>query len=188
MSDFGYTFFDTAVGRCSLLWGPRGIVRLQLPERSDEATRARLLRHYPDRPESVPPPAIQRVIDDIGALLAGETPDLASVPLDLDGVAAFNAEVYAIARNIPAGKTLTYGAIAKQMMNVEPGDAGAARAVGAGARAQSGRDHHPLPSRAGAGRQWRIFRAGWRGDQAQIARAGGLFATGADGAVLKFIH
>ena len=130
MSDFAYTFFDTAVGRCSLLWGPRGIVRLQLPERSDEATRERLLRQYPDAPERAPPPAIQSVIDDIGALLAGAEPDLASVPLDLDGVAAFNQEVYAIARKIPAGKTLTYGAIAKQMKTVEPGDAGAARAVG----------------------------------------------------------
>ena len=45
--------------------------------------------------------------------------------LDLDGVPAFDQAVYAVARTIPAGETLTYGEIATRI-----GEPGAAQAVG----------------------------------------------------------
>jgi methylated-DNA-[protein]-cysteine S-methyltransferase len=41
------------------------------------------------------------------------------VALDLDDVPAFNRSVYEIARQIPPGKTLTYGDIAKRLGGVE---------------------------------------------------------------------
>ncbi len=40
-------------------------------------------------------------------------------PLDLDDCPEFNRSVYAIARKIPPGSTLTYGDIAKQLGGVE---------------------------------------------------------------------
>ena len=52
-------------------------------------------------------------------LLAGKPDDLTDIPLDLDGVPDFNRGVYAIARTIPPGKTVTYGDIAKQLGGVE---------------------------------------------------------------------
>ena len=66
---FAYALFDTAIGRCALAWGPRGIIGVQLPERSPEATRIRLMRLCPNAEELEPPKQIARAVDDISALL-----------------------------------------------------------------------------------------------------------------------
>jgi methylated-DNA-[protein]-cysteine S-methyltransferase len=125
MTGAGFALFDTAIGRCSIAWSERGVVALQLPETSDKATRARMLRRLPTVPEAVPPPVIQRAIDAIQSLMRGEGTDLSFIALDLEGVAEFNRQVYEIARKIPAGETLTYGEIARQL-----GDVQLSRAVG----------------------------------------------------------
>jgi methylated-DNA-[protein]-cysteine S-methyltransferase len=125
MSAQGFALFDTAVGRCGIAWNARGVVGVQLPERNDGATRARLLRRCPGAGEGSPPDDVRQVIDDIVALLRGEKRDLSGVALDLEGVTAFQQQVYAVARGIPAGATLTYGEIAKRI-----GDRGVARDVG----------------------------------------------------------
>jgi methylated-DNA-[protein]-cysteine S-methyltransferase len=109
MTGAGFALFDTAIGRCSIAWSERGVVALQLPETSDKATRARMLRRLPTVPEADPPPVIQRAIDAIQLLMRGEGTDLSFIALDLEGVAEFNRQVYEIARKIPAGETLTYG-------------------------------------------------------------------------------
>lgn len=120
-----FTLFDTAIGRCAIAWAARGIVGVQLPEASDEQTRARLLRRQPEAREAPPPPEVQDAIGQIQALLRGEASDLAAIPLDMDGVPDFHRRVYAVARTTPPGTTLTYGAVAARL------DApGAARAVG----------------------------------------------------------
>ncbi|MBY0565574.1 MAG: methylated-DNA--[protein]-cysteine S-methyltransferase [Hyphomonadaceae bacterium] len=122
---YAYTLFDTAIGRCGIAWGPRGVVGVQLPETTHDATRTRLLRHAPVADEREPPQAIARAIADIQALLHGEKKTLRAVQLDMSRVAAFNARVYETTRAIPPGKTRTYGDIAHAI-----GDASAARAVG----------------------------------------------------------
>ena len=54
-----------------------------LPESSDAATRARASRRYPGALEAEPPPALQRVIARIGALLGGaRDDDLTDIQLD----------------------------------------------------------------------------------------------------------
>ncbi len=125
MPDFGFTLFDTPIGRCGIAWGPRGIVALQLPEAMPEATRARLRRHCPEAVETGPPVAVRDAIAAIVALLDGEPCDLGSIDLDLSSVPEFHRSVYAIARAIPPGRTLTYGEVAVRL-----GEPGAARAVG----------------------------------------------------------
>jgi methylated-DNA-[protein]-cysteine S-methyltransferase len=125
MSAQGFALFDTAVGQCGVAWNARGIIGVQLPERRDSATRARLQRRYPDARESPPPSHILQVIADIAALLRGEARDLSSVALDMDGVPQFHQQVYQVARTISAGATLSYGDIATRL-----GDRGVAREVG----------------------------------------------------------
>jgi methylated-DNA-[protein]-cysteine S-methyltransferase len=120
-----YCLFDSEIGRCGIAWTARGVVGAQLPEASEYATLARLLRRYPGAVESASPPAIQAAIDGVVALLSGEASDLQAVELDLREVPAFNASVYAVARGIPPGETLSYGEVAARL-----GDPGAARAVG----------------------------------------------------------
>ena len=123
-----FTRFDTAIGRCAIAWNVRGIVGLQLPERDDDAMRARLLRRHPGASEAAPPEAVVRAIEGIIAVVAGEPRDLADVVLDLSGVPEFNRRVYAVARTIKPGATLTYGGIAAQLG--EPDARGVGEAMG----------------------------------------------------------
>jgi methylated-DNA-[protein]-cysteine S-methyltransferase len=115
MSERSYTLFDTAIGRCGIVWSGRGVAGVQLPEKNDDATRRRLQRRYPAAREALPPAHIQRAIDDIVALLAGERKDLSSIALDFGAAPEFNRRVYDIARSVPAGATIAYGEIAGRL-------------------------------------------------------------------------
>jgi methylated-DNA-[protein]-cysteine S-methyltransferase len=125
MTASGFALFDTAIGRCGIAWGERGIAGVQLPEAGESETRARMLHRFPTAGEAIPPPEVQRTVDGIVALLRGEESDLSGVALDMDGVPAFHRRVYEAARVIPPGNTLAYGEIAARI-----GAPGAARAVG----------------------------------------------------------
>ena len=119
MTDQHFALFDTPIGICGIEWGPRGINGLQLPMGSDEKTRARIRQRRGDIGEAPPTDEVQRAIDRIVKLLAGERDDLRDIALDLDGVPEFNRGVYDIARTIPPGKTMTYGDIARKLGGVE---------------------------------------------------------------------
>jgi methylated-DNA-[protein]-cysteine S-methyltransferase len=125
MKDLGFALFETAIGQCGIVWSERGIAGMQLPERNEQATRNRILRRFSVSREAVPPDIVQRAIADIVALLGGEPRDLTHVTIDADGMADFNRSVYAIARTIPPGATLSYGEIAERL-----GDRNLARDVG----------------------------------------------------------
>jgi len=118
-------FFATPIGLCGIAWTGRGICGVQLPESSDAATRQRLMRRFAGAVEAEPPSDIGIVIEDVVALLSGERRDLAGAVLDESAVPEFNRRVYAVARSIAPGATLSYGEIAERL-----GDASAARAVG----------------------------------------------------------
>jgi len=110
-----FTFFDTAIGQCGIVWdGPR-ITGVQLPERDAVKTRAHLERRHPQAREAAPMPDIQRIIDDIVALMRGEPRDLNYIDVAIETVPEFNRRVYAIARAIPPGQTLSYGEIAVKL-------------------------------------------------------------------------
>ena len=125
MTASSFALFDTAIGRCGLAWGERGVAGIQLPEAGERETRARMLQRFPVAGEEAPPPEVQSVIDCIVALLRGEASDLSGIALDMGQVPAFHRRVYEAARAIPPGKTLSYGDIARRV-----GAPGAARAVG----------------------------------------------------------
>ncbi|WP_437781938.1 methylated-DNA--[protein]-cysteine S-methyltransferase [Sorangium sp. So ce1097] len=125
MTAHEFTLFDTAIGRCGVAWGGRGVAFVQLPEARDSETRARVLQRFPGAREAPPPPDVQRALDDIVALLRGEARDLSAVALDMERVPPFHRRVYEVARTIPPGATLTYGDIAGRL-----GARGSARAVG----------------------------------------------------------
>src|SRR5258705_11724414 len=112
MAGRGYTIFDTAVGRCGSAWGESGHIGVQLPEVREIETGRRLFRLYPDPRELPPPRSVETAIEGIAALLPGEGADLSAVALDLGGIPAFNARVYAFTRTIPRGQTRTYGEVA----------------------------------------------------------------------------
>ena len=119
MTSHSFAIFDTAIGRCGIVWGARRINGVQLPMGSEDKTRTRIRQRHGDIAEAPPSPEVQSAIDGIVELLAGKPNDLTDVVLDLDGVPEFNRGVYDIARTIPPGKTLTYGDIAKRLGGVE---------------------------------------------------------------------
>src|SRR6476661_5780289 len=100
MTGHSFAMFDTAIGRCAIVWGERGINGVQLPMGSEDKTRARISQRYGAIVETPPPAEVQRAIDGIVELLAGKPNDLSDVVLDLDGVPEFNRSVYDIARTL----------------------------------------------------------------------------------------
>ena len=110
-----FTLFETAIGRCGMVWSARGIAGVQLPERSEAATRNRLLRRFPGARDGEPTAQLRRVIDDIVALLGGEKRDLNYVTIDIAAAPQFHRRVYEVARRIPAGATLSYGDVAERL-------------------------------------------------------------------------
>jgi O-6-methylguanine DNA methyltransferase len=120
-----FTIFDTAIGRCAIVWGARGIAAVQLPEARHLKTRNRVLQRFPGARESMPPPGVAGARDALAGFLRGTPSDLASILLDMDTLPPFHRRVYEAARAIPWGATTTYGALATAL-----GAAGSARAVG----------------------------------------------------------
>src|SRR4051812_18541693 len=115
MAGYGYTVFDTAVGRCGIAWGELGVMGVQLPEAREIDTRRRVFQLYPDARELRAPLNVEVAIDGIVALLRGGTSDLSGVALDMTGIPAFNQRVYGLARSIPRGETRTYDEVASAL-------------------------------------------------------------------------
>jgi methylated-DNA-[protein]-cysteine S-methyltransferase len=110
--------FATGIGTCGVRWSERGITEVIMPAPGAIAQAAPGVRNVPA--------AVAAAVEGIVALLAGEPRDLRGVVLDESGIDAFRRRVYAATREIPVGRTATYGEIARRI-----GDPGAARAVGA---------------------------------------------------------
>ncbi|MFL6857570.1 MAG: methylated-DNA--[protein]-cysteine S-methyltransferase [Allosphingosinicella sp.] len=121
----GYAVFETALGRCAILWRGGLVVGAALPEVDEAGLRASLARRFPAAEPAEPPPVPEQAIALIGALLAGDAPDLGEIDLDLSACSEFERAVYAAARAIPRGETRTYGEVANAL-----GQPGAAQAVG----------------------------------------------------------
>jgi methylated-DNA-[protein]-cysteine S-methyltransferase len=115
MSELGFALFETAIGRCGIVWSERGIVAVRFPERGEDAVRNRITQRFPHALEAAPSDKIRRAIDDIVALLKGEQRDLKHIEVDLGDAPDFNRRVYEVARAIPPGKTLSYGEVAERL-------------------------------------------------------------------------
>lgn len=121
-----YHLFETVIGWAGLAWGEAGLIGVHLPENDPGIVRVSFKRRFPGVVEAQPTPEILAIAADIEALLRGEKPDLLDAQIDIARVPEFNAKVYAIARAIPPGETLTYGEVAVQL-----GDRLLAQQVGA---------------------------------------------------------
>ena len=159
------TSFETAIGICSLEWSEGADHPVDLPGR----------RRSRDRRDGDPPAARRRGRSRRSRRCWPATRSTcATVPVDLGRASEFDRSVYAVAREVGPGETITYGEIADRDR------AAGRRARGRrGARAQPGADRRPLPpgrrGRWGAGR---LLRARRREDEAEDARDRGAARTG----------
>ncbi len=119
-----YAIFDTAIGRCGIVWSNSGVVAVQLPEAREIDTRRRIFQVHPEAREQAVPLNAELAIEGIVTLLQGSDPDFSDVSLDAGDVPAFNRRVYEYACTIPRGETRTYHEIAKAL-----GASGAAHSV-----------------------------------------------------------
>jgi methylated-DNA-[protein]-cysteine S-methyltransferase len=119
-----YCLFDTAIGACGIAWSERGLTRLQLPESDRSATERRVSANAAG-PSQATPPAIDEVIRHVQRFMTGQSVDFAAVVIDLTDAGLFERKVYAAARCVRWGQTVSYGELARQI-----GSPGAARAVG----------------------------------------------------------
>jgi methylated-DNA-[protein]-cysteine S-methyltransferase len=110
-----YCIFDTAIGPCGVAWSARGLVAVQLPEASPEATEKRLATRIRSAGTAVPPPWVAALITDINRYLAGERVDFSAVAVDLSELNDFRRRLYEAIRALGWGKTTTYGALAREL-------------------------------------------------------------------------
>lgn len=123
MEASSFALFQTTIGTCAIAWSDVGISAVQLPD--GKHTRDRIRERFPEVVERAPSALARRAIAGITALLDGKAANLSDLVLDLRGIPAFHRQVYALARRIPVGATLSYGVLANRL-----GKPQAARAVG----------------------------------------------------------
>jgi len=121
----GFALFDTPIGCCAIAWSDAGVTSLQLPQGGQSAMRRRMAHRFGATADVAAPAAVADAVAQVQRLLAGEALSLDGVGLDMTGVPDFHQRVYAAARRIACGTTLTYGELAVRM-----GEPGAARSVG----------------------------------------------------------
>jgi len=133
----GHFLFTTALGVVGIAWTPRGITRLQLPDR-DPADTERLLttvrNGFPRAEcaaerkvglERLLPAKITEAVGLLRRYATGEPVDLATIAVDLPHVSDFRRDIYRTARRIGHGEVMTYGELAERA-----GHAGAFRETG----------------------------------------------------------
>jgi methylated-DNA-[protein]-cysteine S-methyltransferase len=128
----GYCLFETALGACGIAWretrdsgAPFAVTFFQLPEATTQIAESRIARKSGALKSDAPQSGISQIIERVRKHLLGDAQDFRDVPLDLQQTGAFARLAYDVAREVPAGETTTYGAIAHAV-----GEPGAARAVG----------------------------------------------------------
>lgn len=126
MSQTLFHLFETAIGRCAVLWRGDAITGVLLPADGDDALLLAIGGRAKDALEGQPPVVIKAVISNIIKLCAGEPVSFDAAPLDRSAIEPFANSVYDLLRRVPFGETTTYGAIAEAL-----GDKSLARAVGA---------------------------------------------------------
>lgn len=104
--------FQTAAGYCGIAWNEAGVVRFRLPSRDAGAAERLLLRGF-DSTVAAPPPQIEAIIAAARRYFDGEHIDFSGIALDLEAENDLFRRIYEALRQVPWGRTTTYGALAK---------------------------------------------------------------------------
>jgi AraC family transcriptional regulator of adaptative response/methylated-DNA-[protein]-cysteine methyltransferase len=120
--DIAYELLDCPLGRALIAATPLGICAVEFGD-SDAALSKSLAARYPRASIRREPTLLRKAGRQLHRILEGKPVD-SSLPLDARAT-AFQARVWGELRAIPAGRTRTYGEIARRI-----GRPGAARAVG----------------------------------------------------------
>ncbi|MCL5808017.1 MAG: methylated-DNA--[protein]-cysteine S-methyltransferase [Deltaproteobacteria bacterium] len=122
MEQTSYCLFETPLGPCGIAWKEPAtcplspvVTFIQLPEATRGLTEKRIAGRSGARKARLIPAGIAGIIKKIQNHLHGDLQDFQDINLELDGVGPFGRQVYEEARKIPAGRTMTYGALARKI-------------------------------------------------------------------------
>ncbi len=122
MKQSAYCLFETPLGACGIAWKaqessrtPPVVTFFQLPEATRRLTDTRIAGSSGGRKARVPPPRIAGIIRKVQRHLRGDVQDFRDIVVDLDAMGPFARQVYDAVRNIPAGRTKSYGGLAMDM-------------------------------------------------------------------------
>src|SRR4051794_35279847 len=114
MPTYAFAVVPTPIGAFAVAWTDAGIRRTWMHDPTVQAARASVLRAFPGAVAEPPPEDIATAMDDVAALLGG-APRRPEVGLDTRMIPEFDRRVYAVARMIPPGRTMTYGEVARAL-------------------------------------------------------------------------
>lgn len=110
-----FALFDTAIGRCGLVWKEAGLAGSFLPALEPEGLGPAILRRFPQALEAPLAGEAARAADLIRILTEMGRADLTDIVLDMEGQGETYRRIYEVARTIQPGSTLTYGEIAARL-------------------------------------------------------------------------
>jgi methylated-DNA-[protein]-cysteine S-methyltransferase len=122
MTQAAYCLFETPLGVCGIAWKeqensriPPVVTFFRLPEATRSETDTRIAGSSGGRKARVPPPHIAGIIKRVQKHLHGDVQDFLDIAVDLDAMGPFARQVCEAVRNIPAGRTRSYGELATEM-------------------------------------------------------------------------
>lgn len=98
--------FDTAIGTCRITWQDTSLAGFRLPEDTILGTQTG---------QATPPSWVVEIISRVQQHLQGRLQDFSDLPFDFSLVADFAREVYRATLTVKAGRTCSYGDIARQL-------------------------------------------------------------------------
>jgi O-6-methylguanine DNA methyltransferase len=117
-----FCLFETPLGPCGIAWKEPAtpplspvVTFIQLPEATRGLTEKRIAGRSGGRKARLIPAGIAGIIKRILKHMQGDLQDFQDIVVDLNNAAPFAKQVYEGARKIPAGRTMTYGALAREI-------------------------------------------------------------------------
>lgn len=126
--------FETIAGFCTIAWKGGCLHRLLLPEGCVQSHRQNIKFFLPDSKEAKPPLLYAPLVRQIKSYFNGKVSDFRQWAIELGNQPAFYRKVFETLRMVPAGRTLSYKALAEMC-----GNPAASRAIGQAVR------NNPIP-------------------------------------------
>ncbi|MBU1108572.1 MAG: methylated-DNA--[protein]-cysteine S-methyltransferase [Candidatus Riflebacteria bacterium] len=108
-----YCSFLTALGSAAIAWRDSKIIGLLLPEASEGSLRKKVAKQFSNCLSATPPEPLSRLIEQIREYFAGRPANFKAARLDLSDCTPFCRLVYEHLRQVSAGSTVSYKALAE---------------------------------------------------------------------------
>ena len=120
-----FSFYESVLGKCALVWGGEGVLRNFLPFESPSETLNEVLHEFAESVDTGLNKEMQKVVSKLRLAISGAKVDFNDVLINKSNWSPFSKKIYEYTKSIPPGSTTTYGLLADAI-----GHPNAFRAVG----------------------------------------------------------